>query len=177
MKSRGAPMRALLVLAVGFAAMSGEASAQNDLESSVKANYLVRISAFIGWPASAFERAGSPIAICVLGPDPFGATLDRAAVGQTAYGRTITIRRPSSMAAAAGCHILYLGADAGGQPMPTGALIVTDEDVTSARGALHFVVRDSRVRFHIDLRLAARQGLTLNSRLLNLALSVQGAPR
>ena len=164
--------------AFGGALMSApDAAAQATLENSVKANYLVRITAFVSWPAAAFARPDAPIVICVLGPDPFGAVLDRAAVGQTAHGRPIAIRRPSSSAAATGCHILYLGAETAGQSAPAGALVVTDASVGSARGALHFVISDGRVRFHIDLRAAARQGLTLNSRLLNLALSVQGAPR
>lgn len=154
-----------------------EVAAQAVLEDSVKANYLVRITAFVNWPASAFARPESPIAICVLGPDPFGTILDRAAIGQTAHGRSIAIRRPQSMAAANGCHILYLGEQLDGQPTPSGALVVTDARVTTARAALHFVVSDNRVRFHIDLRAAGRQGLALNSRLLNLALTVQGAPR
>lgn len=166
------------LVALGIAlAHAPEVAAQAALENSVKANYLVRITAFVNWPASAFARSDTPITICVLGPDPFGAILDRAAIGQTAHGRSIMIRRPQSMGAASGCHILYLGEEIDGQPAPSGALVVTDATVTAARGALHFVVNDSRVRFHIDLRVAGRQGLTLNSRLLNLALTVQGAPR
>lgn len=151
-------------------------SAQSNLESAVKANYLVRFTAFVTWPAAAFATPQSPLTICVLGPDPFGVTLDRAAVGQTAHGRQIVIRRPSSVTTAAGCHILYLGRDAAGFTAPPSAFVVTDAGTSNTRGTLHFVIADGRVRFHIDLRAAADQGLTLNSRLLNLALSVQGAP-
>jgi len=167
-----------LLVVLGSALMCApEAGAQAALENSVKANYLVRITAFVNWPGSAFARADAPIVICVLGSDPFGPILDRAADGQTAHGRSITIRRPQSMAAAGGCHVLYLGADIGEQSAPFGALVVTDANVTTARGALHFVVSDGRVRFHIDLRATGHQGLSLNSRLLNLALTVREAPR
>lgn len=164
----------LLALAGGWA-HAQDVSAQATLENSVKANYLVRFTAFVTWPASAFAQAGAPIVICVVGPDPFGTILDRAALGQTAHGRPIAIRRPQAMAAASGCHILYLGMDADTRATPPGALVVTDARVTATRGALHFAVNDGRVRFHIDMRAAGRHGLGLNSRLLNLALTVQGA--
>jgi hypothetical protein len=166
----------LLLLVAPDVVHARPAAPQSRLETAVKANYLIRFAAFVSWPASAFATSETPIAICVLGPDPFGATLDRAAVDQTAHGRRIVIRRPPSMEAATGCHILYLGAAAGGRAPPR-ALVVTDANVGDARGALHFVVSEGRVRFHIDLRAAGQQGLTLNSRLLNLALTVQGSPR
>jgi hypothetical protein len=38
---------------------------------------------------------------------------------------------------------------------------------------IHFVVAQGRVRFHIDEAAAVRSGLTINSRLLALALSVR----
>jgi hypothetical protein len=152
--------------------------AQSALEYSVKANYLVRFAAFVDWPAGAFADARSPVVICVLGRDPFGQGLDRAAASQTAYGRALTVRRPTTPEAAAACHILYIGQ--GGATMASaleampGRLTVTDAAVAPRRGMVHFVVSDNRVRFHIDQGAASRSRLTLSSRLLNLALSVQG---
>ena len=47
-------------------------------------------------------------------------------------------------------------------------------NVSSDRGMIHFAISDDRVRFHIDLQAASRSGLSISSRLLNLALSVRG---
>lgn len=167
---------ALIVWSV-LAAPATTAPLQADLEYSVKANYLVRFAAFVEWPDTAFSRPQSPVVICVAGRDPFGATLDNAARAQTAFGRTLTVRRPASADAVSGCHILYVGRGAVSLiPQATqrpGLLLVTDSATPSDRGMIHFVVADARVRFHIDQRMATRSGLSISSRLLNLALSVR----
>lgn len=169
-----------IVLAVTWgsaAAGATPAAARQTLEYSVKANYLVRFAAFVEWPASAFAGAQSPVTICVLGRDPFGPALDRAARAQTAHGRGLVVRHPSTAETTAGCHIVYLGLGAGvlqtGVATPPGTLVITDEAVSARRGMIHFVVDDARVRFHIDQRAAARGGLSMSSRLLNLALTVR----
>jgi hypothetical protein len=149
---------------------------QQSLEYSVKANYLVRFAAFVEWPPRAFARDRAPVVICVAGRDPFRGALDRAARSQTAYGRPLTVRRPATAEAAAACHILYVG-QGGGSVVPDGGrpiLRVTDAAVSADRGMIHFVVSEERVRFHIDLQAASRSGLSISSRLLNLALSVRG---
>ena len=154
-----------------------QAASGGSLEYSVKANYLVRFAAFVEWPPRAFANAQAPVVICVAGRDPFGATLDRAARGQTAYGRSMTVRRAATREAVAGCHILYVGAGAealitaaAGQP---GLLMVTDSATSPGRGTIHFALSEARVRFHIDQQAATRSGLAISSRLLNLALSVR----
>lgn len=153
------------------------APTQANLEYSVKANYLVRFAAFVEWPPRAFATPQSPVVICVVGHDPFRGTLDSAARAQTAYGRPLAVRRPGSREAAEGCHILYVGQGGGGM-VPQGQrsiLLVTDAAAPQAeRGMIHFAISDNRVRFHIDLQQASRAGLSISSRLLNLALSVRG---
>ncbi len=151
--------------------------AQASLEYSVKANYLVRFAAFVEWPPRAFATAQSPVVICVAGHDPFRGSLETAARAQTAYGRPLTVRRPNSREAAAGCHILYVGQGGAGL-VPEGRpsiLLVTDAAAPPAdRGMIHFAISDNPLRFHIDLQHASRAGLSISSRLLNLALSVRG---
>lgn len=178
--NRGGRLAAIL-LAVACA-LAGPAAAtpampQSQLEYAVKANYLVRFAAFVDWPPRAFSGPQAPVVICVAGHDPFGATLDRAARGQTANGRALTVRRPMTREAAAGCHILYVGVGAGALIPATsaqsGLLLVTDAAAAPERGMIHFVISDARVRFHIDQQAATRSGLVMSSRLLNLALTVR----
>lgn len=167
---------------IAFACLliAGVAQAQpGTLEYPVKANYLVRFAAFVEWPPRAFANAQAPVAICVLGRDPFGVLLDRAAASQTVYGRRIVVRRPATASALSACHIAYVAQGAptalidaaAGAP---GLLLVTDAAVPERRGIIHFVITDNRVRFHIDQQAAARNGLTISSRLLSLAVSVRG---
>lgn len=157
---------------------AGPAHAQSNLEYSVKANYLVRFAAFVEWPSRVFANPQAPVVICVAGRDPFGSTLTDAARAQTAFGRNLTVRRPATAGAVAGCHILYIGQGAGSlapaAAAQRGLLVVTDAATASDRGMIHFVVANDRVRFHIDQLAAGRSGLSISSRLLNLALTVRG---
>jgi len=152
-------------------ACSARAQAPN-LEYSVKANYLVRFAAFVEWPPQAFDSPQAPVTVCVSGRDPFGAVLDRAAAGQAAHGRPVALRRPANAQAVAGCNILYLG-EGGLAEAPPMTLTVTDEAVSPRHGMIHFVIAQDRVRFHIDRVAAEAAGVSINSRLLNLALSVR----
>lgn len=176
MGQAGRALRIVIAAAWILAVQAGSAAAAApaDLEYSVKANYLVRFAAFVEWPASAFADSQTPVSICVLGRDPFGPALDRAARAQTARGRALAVRRPATAEAAANCHILYLGRGAPAIEARSGLLVVTDAAVSERRGMIHFVISDARVRFHIDLQAASRERLSVSSRLLNLALSVQG---
>lgn len=152
--------------------------AQSDLEYSVKASYLIRFAAFVEWPPSAFAGPEAPLTICVVGRDPFGAGLDRAAQGQTAFGRALAVRRPTTPEGVAACHVVYVGEGGStllsGQEARPNLLQVTDSAVSARRGMIHFAISQGRVRFHIDLGAATRARLAISSRLLNLALSVEG---
>ena len=177
MRPAGRAIPVVLALLWSMALQATPARAQGDLEYSVKANYLVRFTAFVTWPPSAFASPQAPVVICVAGRDPFGRSLEAAARSQTAHGRRVAIRRLGDPSAVAGCHIVYVGRDGGaalGGAVGRPAMVVTDQSVGPERGAVHFVVAEGRVRFHIDQQQAARGGLGVSSRLLNLALSVRG---
>lgn len=165
-----------LALIAGGLGTSAPTVAQSRLETAVKANYLVRFAAFVEWPSQAFTRSDAPLVVCVSGGDPFGSALTRAAAGQTAHGRAIRVQSGVTDPAAAGCHILYLGAGAspalGASARPL--LTVSDDAAQTRGGVLHFVIQSSRVRFHIDETTARARGLSISSRLLALAITVRG---
>lgn len=151
-------------------------AAQN-IEYAVKANYLVRFAAFVDWPADAFPSPETPFWLCVLGKDPFGASLDRAADAQSAHGRSVRVRRLPAADPATGCHMVYVG-QGGETPLQrikgqSGLLVVTDSAVSPQRGAIHFVINNGNVRFHIDAHTAAHSKIAISSRLLSLALTVR----
>lgn len=170
---------ALVCLAVLLAARPGPASATS-LEYPVKANYLVKFAAFVGWPVEAFANGSGSMNVCVLGEDPFGPDLDRAAAAEVVDGRRLVVRRLNRVDARSGCHLVYLGksreqsvAEALGALAGAPVLTVTDEARGGDRGVIHFAISANRVRFHIDDQAAARAHLTISSRLLSLALSVR----
>ena len=165
-------------MAVLLMAAPGVATAQS-LENSVKANYLARFAAFIQWPPGSGPTGNGPLVICVIGDDPLGRQLDQALEGQSVNGHRIAARRLTRLEAGSGCHIAYLAGSsiqsvaAALAAAGRGTLTVTDEARGSDRGAIHFTLFQTRVRFHVDTGQASRRGLTISSRLLSLALSVR----
>ena len=179
---RGMVLRALAaVLALFFAPPS--VAQEQDLEYAIKATFLYKFVPFVVWPAGTFGADGAAVNICVVaGADPFGATLDEALAGQQIDGRVFAARRLANATADAGCHVAYIAGSPAlvrqsldafaGQPV----LTVTDSEVGADTGIVHFVIVDNRVRFEIDLTAAARNGLTISSRLLALAIFVRTEP-
>ena len=149
----------------------GGALAQSNLELAVKAAYLAKFVPFIDWPDGVFANAGSPVNICVLGGDPFGAVLDRAA-GAGNGGRPLAVRRLVSPELAGSCQLLYL---AGGAGLPTGLKDRPVVTVTEAGGGgmISFVIEANHVRFDIDDDAAAHSGIRISSKLLSLAHAVK----
>jgi hypothetical protein len=174
-----AVVAACLVLLLPCVAAWGQSGS---LEYAVKATYLYKFAAFVDWPSTAFASPTSPINVCVALYDPFGGLLDQAAAGQRVGERPIVVRRLAAVEPRSGCHILYLGAGAGVEAVAealvaargTPVLTVTDgERDPRAAGIVNFVIENNRVRFEIDDRAAAENGLTISSKLLSLAVFVR----
>ena len=170
---------AFVLLAVCVA--SSRAWAQADApEYALKAAYLYKLGDYIEWPAAAFASPTSPLVICVDGDDPFGRTLDSSVAGQKVAGRTIQLRRLAVAERDAGCNVLYVAGSAR-QPVEQAlqavhgvpVLTVTDAERGTAKGIVHLLVQDKRVRFEIDDQAAAANGLKISSKLFALAVSVK----
>jgi hypothetical protein len=158
----------------------GEPARASSLEYPVKAAFLYKFAPFVEWPPTAWASAASPLSLCVVGDDPFGVMLDRATQGQHLGAHPVVVRRLERLDADSGCSIAYLGgsktqsvSDALDAVQGTPVLTVTDEAQGPAHGIIHFVIRGNRVRFVIDDAAAAKNGMTISSKLMRLALSVR----
>jgi hypothetical protein len=160
-------------------AASFGAIAQGNLEYAVKAAFLVRFGDYVEWPATAFSSPSAQLVVCVVGEDPFGPALDKAAGGRQAAGRPVVVKRLKAAKADSGCHIVFVAmADPVhlGQQLDAlhGVPVLTVTDVASgASGIVNFVVKEERVRFDIDDEAAMKSGLAISSKLLALALNVR----
>lgn len=159
-------------------------SAQNPkpTDYQVKAVYLYNFGRFVEWPAKV--TTGQDFTICILGPDPFGPTLDATLAGETIAGRVVSAKRISKLQEVGDCRILFLSAtnrdslnkliEAGGK---YAVLTVSDmPDFTSRGGMIQFVLEGKRVRFEVNLTAAQNAGLTLSSELLKVATVVRRSP-
>ena len=168
-----------IVLAAAIVAEGAPARAQ-PTENAVKAAFLPKFARYVQWPGTSHPAPHQTFVLCVIGRDPFGAQLDRAAASEAIDGRTVTVRRFDSADGASGCHLAFVRGPTAqdtarwllalrSQPV----LTITDSRNGSPRGIIHFSVAAGRVRFFIDDAEAAAHGLTISSRLLALALGVR----
>jgi hypothetical protein len=158
----------------------------SDLAASaaVNAAYLAKFIPFITWPDSAFSSPAAPVTICVLGEDPFGGNLEKAAGATRLAERAIAVRHLAGPDPEASCQILFIGAvettmiDGTLDAMKGRPVVTVTDSAIKARGVIAFVVVGNHVRFDIDDALATQGGLAVSSKLLGLARMVrqQGQP-
>jgi hypothetical protein len=172
---------ALLLLACSLLTIGHPARAAEEqpLEYQVKAAFLLNFTKFVGWPPAAFADEHSPLAICILGEDPFGSTLDEIVKGENVNGHDLAVQRIRRAPAPKLCQVLFISRSEKEIPrileeLGPGVLTVGDGDnFLRDGGIIAFVIQDRRVRFDIDQRAAAKAMLTMSSRLMNVARSVE----
>ena len=149
-------------------------------EYQVKAAYLYNFGRFVEWPAS-FAATGDSFSICVLGQDPFGATLDAVLTGEAIDGKSVVARRILRPQEAVHCRILFISSSENSQLKEilvaldhSGVLTVSDiPQFSQYGGMIQFVLQGNRIRFEVNLAAAQDAGLTLSSELLKVAVSVR----
>src|SRR5438105_3200845 len=77
-------------------------------EYQVKAVYLYNFGKFVAWPPRAGASMGGTFTVCVLGPDPFGSTLDDAVAGETIRNAHVIVQRISKAKEAVACRVLFI---------------------------------------------------------------------
>ncbi|MGA3236142.1 MAG: YfiR family protein [Bryobacteraceae bacterium] len=168
-----------LAMALRFSLATASAEQPLD-EYQVKAAFLYNFAKFVQWPSDAFQSASEPIAICVLGQDPFGRSLEDTVAGRAIEGRSLIVRHISTVKQVAGCHVLFIGsADHKRSPpmladIKPGILTVGESDASGADGVvINFKLDEGKVRFDINVDAAEREKLQISSRLLSLAHIVE----
>ena len=145
-------------------------------EYRIKGGFLFNFATFTEWPA----EVGNTLNLCVYGPDPFGAELDRFQ-GRSVRGRSFMVTRVNSVDKLGSCQIVFITRPAignllrvldnlSGKPV----LTVADSPGAMRQGvALNINTRQSMVTFEANLASARDNGLNLSSKLLNLASEVR----
>lgn len=155
------------------------AQSQEQLEYRVKAAFLLNFSKFVEWPART-PAVESPVSICILGYDPFGATVDRLVEGESVGSRRIVVQRVRTpLPEPTDCDVVFVSQRekevekvlaAFGQ----GVLTVGEGDEFLREGGMIALVIDNRrVRFDINQTAVRNASLKLSARLLSVARSVK----
>lgn len=165
-------------------ALEGRAAVEDAslLEYRVKAAYLFRMAEYMEWPNASLDRPDAPFNIAVLGADLFVAQLKDTLAGRTLNKRPFTVRLANASDNMADVHILFIGRDNAADLKKMAArlanqptLIVTEIPGALAEGSMiNFVRLDNRIGFEIGLSAASRSGFKFSSRLLTVAVRVEG---
>ena len=139
----------------------------------------INIVNFVTWPPDAFGGPADPLHVCrVRHGSVRAAARQRDAEAARSNGDPIRSMRIGDIAAVcATCHLVFVPHDstdrtdqavraAAQRPVLT---VGESADFLQRGGMIAFVVEGGRVRFDVNLQAAAARGLTLSSRLLQVA--------
>lgn len=172
---------ALLLFGILLVCLPGKASDLVMTESQVKALCVLNFAKYVSWPAAAFESQETPIRIGIAGQPALEKDLRSAATGRVIDGRSLEVVSLDDPKKARACHIIFLGAV--DKPfrseiatMKQAPLLTVRDRVAgeAERAIIQFVMRESKVRFEVDLAGARAAGLQVSSKLLTLADKVHG---
>jgi hypothetical protein len=170
--------------AILFVLVTLAARAQAVDEDAVKAAYLYNFAKFVVWPPQTFKSPTDPIAICILGPDPFGDVLNATVSGKTVAGRRIVVRQVSDSQPLTGCAILFVSASEAkrfrsiaSRLQASGVLSVGETEGFAAEGGvINFKLVHGNIRLEINIAAAECAHVQISSKLLSLAQIVGRAP-
>ena len=147
-------------------------------EYEVKAAFLFNFTRFVEWPAPAFTATNSPFVIGVVGPDPFGKSLDDVVRDASVHGHPIEVKRFHVDDDLGNCHVVFLSRsirdkvdpvlrELAGRPI----LTVADSEGLAAKGVmLNLLLVDGSIkRIEVNLKASTACGIQISSKLLSLA--------
>ena len=189
MRTRTLGERSLMLLALLalFTLDGRQAWSSDDLVSNeyqIKAAFLYNFTKFVEWPAPSFSGPGDPIVIGVYCSEPFAATLEKIVLGRKVNGRVIAVRRLTTASDARTVHLLFVctaqdlllsGIQAEVQSRPVVTVGESEADTRSGV-AIRFLREDDKLRFGIDMVVAARAGVKISAQLQKLATTVIRVP-
>lgn len=172
--------RTLGTLALVWCTMAAaKSSAAQGLEYEVKAAYIFNLVNATEWPATAFASADAGFNVCVAHANPFGALLAQTFHNERVGSHPVVVSVVDSPQDAARCHLLFIGRDADGrgtlQAAAAAAPVLTvgeSRAFESRGGIITFVSEAGRIRFNVQHSAAGKRGLTLSSKVLQVARQV-----
>ncbi len=155
--------------------------AQVDRQYLIKAANLAQFGSYVQWSKDV-PGTGNEFVIGVLGKDPFGMNLDKAAKFRGAvHGKNIVVRRFPTLDECKPCHVLYVSEGMKGEKPAehlaaalkalrgASTLVVADGQGLAAKGAaISFFILENNVWLELNPAAAKRAGLQFDARLLQL---------
>lgn len=150
-------------------------------EYQLKAAVVYNFAKFVEWPPQSFTSASDPIAVCILGQNPFGGWLSETLAGRTAGGRPFVVRHASEPQEVGRCQILFVSSSERkrfrvilAEVKADGVLTVGDTPGFAALGGVVNLRLDGEtVRMEVNVESAKQKKLQISAKLLSLAQIVK----
>lgn len=167
----------VMLVAVLITAVSVNAGDRFASEYQIKAAYIYNFAAFTEWSTDSFDGPESPLAIGVLGNDPFGNALDDAIKDKTVEGRRLVVKRSSHIRDLERCQVLFICESEESRMVKDleavadrKMLTVSDIDGFAKRGGVvGFTYNDGKVGFEVNIKRAKAARIKISSKMLKLA--------
>ena len=174
----------LLLLAMLLNVVTGTRSVAQSAtgvdEAQIRAAMVFNLTRYVEWPPWKFSEPSAPFVLCFFANDTVGddadlLVRDRESRERAVPDRRVTVRRVSSVAATANCHILYASKldrkkiSEAPADMNKWAVLTISDNPAAGGSVISLPMVDNRVQIVVDLRAAQQSGLILSSKLLKIA--------
>ncbi len=172
-----------IVLFLFFPCADKKTMAEGVKEYAVKAAFVFNFTKFINWPEESFKDNKNTYQLYFIGDNTIAREFNKLN-GKSSGQKTIDVHRLFPHEKCRKCDIIFISRDMDrmavkkiisrlkGKPVLT---IGETEEFTKLGGVISFFIENDHLHFKINTRAAAKQGLKFSSRLLRLAVIVDGS--
>jgi YfiR/HmsC-like len=147
------------------------------VEYPVKLAFLYNFTKFVEWPPNSYRDPGAPLAICIVGRDPFSPDIEGDLRTRMVGGHPVEVLTPKAGAVLSECHMIFIPVTEKDQAdkivrdlKGSSTLTVGEtEGFAGLGGIINLIVEGNKVHFEINQLAAQRAGLKISSKLLSLA--------
>jgi len=147
------------------------------VEYPVKLAFLYNFTKFIEWPPGSYPYPGAPLAICIVGHDPFSPDIEsdlRTRIVGSHPVEVLTLKLTDALSA---CHMVFIPATEKnhadqiikGLKGSSTLTVGETEGFAGLGGIINLTVEGNKVHFEVNQLAAQRAGLKISSKLLSLA--------
>lgn len=167
-------MGALLLAGLIASCETVAAETSTAAEDKLKAAFVFNFLKFVEWPENSSGRNRDDLVLCTSSVQPAMQDHLEKLAGKATKDGSLQVRTNVSPGQSAGCDALFVRGEAADiltrSKVPHGVLTISDETNFAVHGGIIELFREGdRIRFDINVDAAQAAGLTVSSRLLQLA--------
>ena len=170
---------ASVIIVCGLSTGAPQAFPRNGegVEYPVKLAFLYNFTKFVEWPLASYRDAVAPLAICIVGRDPFSPDIESDLRTRMVGKHRVEVRDLKLTDTLSVCHVVFIPVTEKDQASKivrdlkgSSTLTVSEtEGFAELGGIINLTVEGNKVHFEVNQLAAQRAGLKISSKLLSLA--------